>query len=75
MQAVIKENTQNIYAVKRDLRIKAKQRMKAMIMQKLFGLTLLAVGISTPIINGDATISVPTLPLGLYLLFTKEVIL
>ena len=43
------------------------------IKQKLSGLTLTAVGIITPILlDGDATFSLIALPLGIYLLFTKE---
>ena len=43
------------------------------IKQKLSGLTLAAVGIITPILlNGDATFSLIALPVGIWLLFTKE---
>ena len=41
--------------------------------QKLMGVTLIIISILIPIVNdGDATASLITLPLGLYLLFTKE---
>ena len=41
--------------------------------QKLLGLLAIAVSIASPLLlDGDATISVIMLPLGLYLLFTKE---
>ena len=41
--------------------------------QKLIGLLAIGISIVTPLLlDGDATISVITLPLGLYLLFTKE---
>ena len=41
--------------------------------QKLLGLLAIGVSIASPLLlDGDATISVITLPLGLYLLFTKE---
>lgn len=43
------------------------------IKQKLSGLTLSAIGILIPfMMDGDATASLFILPLGLYLLFTKE---
>ena len=41
--------------------------------QKLLGVVAIGVSIASPILlDGDATISVIMLPLGLYLLFTKE---
>ena len=41
--------------------------------QKSLGLLAIGVSIATPLLlDGDATISVITLPLGLYLLFTKK---
>ena len=40
--------------------------------QKLLGLLAIAVSIASPLLIQDATISVIMLPLGLYLLFTKE---
>ena len=43
------------------------------IKQKLSGLTMAAVGIITPILlDGDATFSLIALPLGIWLIFTKE---
>ena len=43
------------------------------IKQKISGLTLSAIGIIVPIIcDGDATFSLIALPLGIWLLFTKE---
>lgn len=41
--------------------------------QKMMGVALIIISILIPIINdGDATASMITLPLGLFLLFTKE---
>ena len=41
--------------------------------QKLSGLTIAAIGIIIPFINdGDVTFSLFALPLGIWLLFTKE---
>lgn len=43
------------------------------IKQKLSGLTMAAIGIFTPfLLDGDATFSLIALPLGIWLLFTKE---
>lgn len=43
------------------------------IKQKLSGLTMTAIGIITPILfGGDATFSLIALPLGVWLVFTKE---
>ena len=43
------------------------------IKQKLSGLALASIGIIIPFINdGDATFSLIALPLGIYLIFTKE---
>lgn len=75
MQAIFKENTQNIYTVREISRNKTKQRMKASVMQKVFGVMLLIIGVITPVVMQDATISVLIVPLGLYLMLTKEVIL
>ena len=44
--------------------------------QKLCGLVLVSIGIITPfVLDGDATLSVLIVPLGLYAIFTKEYIL
>lgn len=41
--------------------------------QKLIGLLAIGVSIASPILlDGDATISVIMLPLGIYMIFTKE---
>lgn len=43
------------------------------IKQKLAGLVMASIGIIAPFIcDGDATLSLIALPLGIYLLFTKE---
>lgn len=76
MQAVFKEETENIYTLREISRSKEKQRIKASVMQKLMGFTMFLVGFITPfILDGDATISIVTIPLGLYLMLTREVIL
>lgn len=56
-------------------RRKARRREERIyyIKQKLSGLILAIIGIIIPfVMDGDATASILILPLGLYLLFTKE---
>ena len=69
---IAEENKQKV--IKRAER-KARKRAEAIyyIKQKLSGLIIAAIGIITPIIcDGDATFSLIALPLGIWLLFTKE---
>ena len=71
-QIIAEENKQK--AIRRAER-KARKRVEAIyyIKQKLSGLTLAAIGIITPILfGGDATFSLIALPLGIWLIFTKE---
>ncbi len=43
------------------------------IKQKFSGLVVAAIGIITPfLLDGDATVSLVTVPLGVFLMFTKE---
>ena len=50
-----------------------KERFFYFLKQKMVGITLIIISILIPIVNdGDATASLITLPLGLFLLFTKE---
>ena len=60
---------------RRELKRKIRQRMERMyyIRQRLSGLIIAAIGIVTPfLLDGDATISLFALPLGIFLLLTKE---
>ena len=82
MNTVIKLNTETIETVmtySQWERIHAQKQRKRKteyayyIKQKLSGLTMAAVGIITPILlDGDATFTLIALPLGIWLLFTKE---
>lgn len=82
MNTAIKLNTETIEAVmtysqwERVYTQNARKRKAERtyyIKQKLSGLTLAAVGIITPILlDGDATFSLFALPLGIWLMFTKE---
>ena len=74
-QIIAEENKQK--AIRRAER-KARKRKEAIyyLKQKISGLTIAAIGIITPILlNGDATFSLIALPLGIYLIFTKEKIM
>ena len=53
------------HAKRESLRYKAKQ--------KLLGVVAIGISIASPLLlDGDATISLIMLPLGIYMLFTKE---
>lgn len=71
-QIIAEENKQK--AIRRAER-KARKRAEAIyyIKQKLSGVVFAAIGIITPILfGGDATFSLIALPLGIWLIFTKE---
>lgn len=82
MNTAIKLNTETIetvmtYSEWEKIHTQKARKRKAetiyYIKQKLSGLTLAVVGIITPFIcDGDATFSLIALPLGIWLLFTKE---
>ena len=82
MNTAIKLNTETIetvmtYSEWEKIHTQKQRKRKAertyYIKQKLSGLVLAAIGIITPIIyDGDATFSLFALPLGLWLMFTKE---
>lgn len=82
MNTAIKLNTETIetvmtYSEWEKIHTQKTRKRKAetiyYIKQKLSGLTLVVVGIITPFIcDGDATFSLIALPLGIWLLFTKE---
>ena len=82
MNTAIKLNTETIetvmtYSEWEKIHIQKERKRKAerayYIKQKLSGLTMTSIGIITPIIcDGDATFSLIALPLGIWLIFTKE---
>ena len=71
-QIIAEENRQK--AIRRaERKARKKAERKYYIKQKLSGLTMAAIGIFTPILlDGDCTFSLIALPLGIWLLFTKE---
>lgn len=82
MNTAIKLNTETInetmtYSQWERIHTQKARKRKAecayYIKQKLSGLTMAAIGIITPILlDGDATLSLIALPLGIWLMFTKE---
>ena len=82
MNTAIKLNTEAIetvmtYSEREKIHAQKARKRKAecayYIKQKLSGLTMAAVGIITPILlDGDVTFSLFALPVGIWLLFTKE---
>ena len=71
-QIISEENRQK--AIRRAER-KARKRAETIyyIKQKLSGLTMAAIGIITPILlDGDCTFSLFALPIGIWIMFTKE---
>ena len=71
-QIIAEENRQK--AIRRAER-KAQKKAETIyyIKQKLSGVVLAAIGIITPILlDGDCTFSLFALPVGIWLLFTKE---
>ena len=82
MNTAIKLNTETIetvmtYSEWEKIHTQKARKRKAertyYIKQKISGLIMAAVGIITPILlDGDATISVLMLPLGIFLIVTKE---
>ena len=82
MNTAIKLNTETIsetmtYSEWEKIHTQKARKRKAertyYIKQKMSGLTMAAVGIITPILlDGDCTFSLLALPLGIWLLFTKQ---
>lgn len=70
---IIKEENRQKAIIRAERKARRKAERIYYIKQKLSGLTMAAIGILIPfIMDGDATASLFVLPLGLYLLFTKE---
>ena len=73
---ITSEETYTLLEAKRIINAERKEKRELLLYktkQKLLGLLAIGISIVTPLLlDGDATISVITLPLGLYLLFTKK---
>ena len=69
------EETYTLSEAKRIINAEHQAKREALLYyakQKLLGVVAIGVSIASPLLIQDATISVIMLPLGLYLLFTKE---
>lgn len=73
---ITNEETYTLQEAKRIINAEHKTKRESLLYktkQKLLGLLAIGVSIASPILlDGDATISVIMLPLGIYMLFTKE---
>ena len=73
---ITREKTYTLSEARRIINAERKVKRESLLYkakQKLLGLLAIGVSIASPLLlDGDATISVIMLPLGLYLLFTKE---
>ena len=73
---ITNEETYTLREVKHIINAEHKTKRKLLlykVKQKLLGLLAIGVSIASPILlDGDATISLIMLPLGIYILFTKE---
>ena len=73
---ITSEETYTLSEAKRIINAERQAKRESLLYkakQKLLGVVAIGVSIASPLLlDGDATISVIMLPLGLYLLFTKE---
>ena len=73
---ITSEETYTLAEAKRIINAERKAKRESLLYktkQKLLGLLAIAASIASPLLlGGDATISVIMLPLGIYMLFTKE---
>ena len=73
---ITSEETYTLSEAKRIINAERKEKRESLrykVKQKLLGVIAIAVSIVSPfLLDGDATISLIMLPLGIYILFTKE---
>ena len=73
---ITSEETYTLSEAKRIINAERKAKRESLLYkakQKIVGLFAIAASIASPLLlDGDATISVIMLPLGIYVLFTKE---
>ena len=73
---ITSEETYTLSETKRIINAERQAKRESLLYkakQKLLGILAIAVSIASPLLlDGDATISVIMLPLGIYTLFTKE---
>ena len=73
---ITSEETYTLSEARRIINAERQAKRKSLLYyakQKFIGLLAIGISIASPILlDGDATISVIMLPLGIYILFTKE---
>ena len=73
---ITSEKTYTLSEAKRIINAERKEKRESLLYkakQKFIGLIAISASIASPLLlDGDATISVIMLPLGIYMLFTKE---
>ena len=73
---ITREKTYTLSEAKRIINAERKVKRESLLYkakQKLLGLLAIAASIASPLLlDGDATISLIMLPLGIYMVFTKE---
>lgn len=73
---ITSEETYTLSEAKRIINAERKAKRESLLYkakQKIVGLLAIGISIASPILlDGDATISVIMLPLGIYMIFTKE---
>ena len=73
---ITSEETYTLREAKRIINAERKEKRELLIYkakQKLIGVVAIGISIVSPLLlDGDATISIIMLPLGIYMLFTKE---
>ena len=73
---ITSEETYTLSEARRIINAERQAKRKSLLYyakQKFIGMLAIGISIASPILlDGDATISIIMLPLGLYLLFTKE---
>ena len=76
VRQITSEETYTLSEAKRIINAERKAKRESLLYkakQKLLGVVAIGISIASPLLlDGDATVSVIMLPLGLYLLFTKE---
>lgn len=73
---ITNEETYTLREAKRIINAERQEKRESLLYkakQKILGLLAIGVSIASPLLlDGDVTISVITLPLGIYILFTKK---
>lgn len=73
---ITSEETYTLQEAKRIINAERKAKKESLLYkakQKIVGLLAIGISIASPLLlDGDATISVIMLPLGIYMIFTKE---